>query len=69
MPQGSPVSPILFIIYLSGVFEAIEKTVTGVQPLPFADYIGLLAPGFYLREVCNKLQEAAKVAIEWGMVM
>jgi len=29
-PQGSPVSPIMFIIYLSGVFDAIERSMTGI---------------------------------------
>ncbi|ODM15132.1 hypothetical protein SI65_09371 [Aspergillus cristatus] len=66
VPQGSPVSLILFIIYLSGVFDVIERRVNGIQCLSFADDIGLLAPGYSVREVCNKLQEAAKVAIEWG---
>lgn len=59
-------SPILFIIYLSSVFDTIERTVTGVQCLSFADDIGLLAPGYSVREVCSKLQKAAKAAIEWG---
>ncbi|ODM20373.1 hypothetical protein SI65_03426 [Aspergillus cristatus] len=66
VPQGSPVSPILFIIYLSGVFEVIERSVTGIQSLSFADDIGLLASGYSVKEVCDKLQKAAKVAIEWG---
>jgi len=60
------VSPILFTIYLSGVFDAIERRVNGIQCLSFADDIGLLAPGYSVREVCDKLQETAKVAIEWG---
>ena len=59
-------SPILFTIYLSGVFDTIERRVNGIQCLSFADDIGLLTPGYSVREVCNKLQEAAKVAIEWG---
>ena len=59
-------SPILFIIYLSGVFDVIERNVTGAQSLSFADDIGLLAPGHSVREVCEKLQKAAKAAIEWG---
>jgi hypothetical protein len=42
LPQGSPVSPILFIIYVWGVFQAIEDRVPGVKPLSFADDIGLL---------------------------
>src|SRR5699024_4561619 len=65
-PQGSPVSPILFIIYLSGVFEVIEGRVPGVRCLSFADDIGLLVPGYSVKEVGDKLQEAAKVTIEWG---
>ena len=66
VPQGSPVSPILFIIYLSGVFDMIERSVKGIQSLSFADDIALLASGHSVKEVCDKLQEAAKVAIEWG---
>ena len=66
LPRGSPVSPILFIIYLSDVFDAIERRANGIQCLSFADDIGLLAPRYSVREVCDKLQEAAKVAIEWG---
>jgi ribonuclease HI len=66
VPQGSPASPILFIIYLSGVFDIIERAVPEVQALSFADDVGLLAPGYSVQETCIKLQEAAKVAIEWG---
>jgi len=66
VPQGSLVSPILFIIYFSDVFDVIEKRVTGVRSLSFADDIGLLVPAYSVKEVCDKLQEAAKVAIEWG---
>lgn len=66
MPQGSPVLPILFIIYLSGAFDMIERSVKGIQSLSFADDIALLASGHSVKEVCNKLQEAAKVTIEWG---
>lgn len=29
VPQGSPVSPILFAIYLSGVFEYVESQISG----------------------------------------
>lgn len=61
-----PVSPILFIIYLSSVFDMIERRVVGVQSLSFADDIGLLVSGHLVKEVCGNLQKAAKVAIEWG---
>jgi len=65
MSESLPVSPILFIIDLSGVFNLIERRVAGIQSLSFADDIGLLAPGYFVREVCDKLQDAAKVVIEW----
>lgn len=54
VPQGSPVSPILFAIYLSGVFGEIERTVPGVHTLSFADDIGLLAPGYSVQEACKQ---------------
>ena len=66
VPQGSPVSPILFAIYLSGVFNEIERRVPGVHTLSFADDIGLLAPEYSVQETCLNVQEAAKLAIDWG---
>jgi ribonuclease HI len=66
LPQGSPVSPILFIIYIRGVFEAIEARVSGVRPLSFADDIGLLTQASSIEQACRQLQQAGEVAIEWG---
>ena len=45
IPQGSPVSPILFLIYLSGVFQAVEEAVPGVSSLSFMDDLGFIAEG------------------------
>jgi hypothetical protein len=50
VPQGSPVSPILFAIYLSGIFEAVEAAVPGVRALSFADDIELVATADTRRE-------------------
>jgi ribonuclease HI len=66
LPQGSPVSPILFIIYVRGVFQAIETRVPGVKTLSFADDIGLLTRANSVDEACQQLQLAGEVAIEWG---
>jgi len=51
VPQGSPVSPILFIIYLSGVFNSIEARIPEITALSFADDIALLAPGKTIKEI------------------
>ena len=64
LPQGSPVSPILFIIYIQGVFKAIEARVPGIRPLSFVDDIGLIAQGSLVSQVCKQLQLAGEVAIE-----
>lgn len=66
LPQGSPVSPILFLIYIWGVFQAIERQVPGIKALSYADDIGLIAQGSSVSEICMQLEAAAKAAIEWG---
>jgi hypothetical protein len=66
LPQGSPVSPILFIIYVQGVFQAIEDRVPGVKALSFANNIGLLTQASLVDKACQKLQLVGEVAIEWG---
>jgi hypothetical protein len=43
LPQGSPVSLILFLIYIRGVFQAIERQVPGIKALSYTDNIGLIA--------------------------
>jgi hypothetical protein len=60
--QGSPVSPILFIIYLSGIFEVIKAKVL-IKALSFVDDIGLLASGNSIQEVSEILETAGKEVI------
>jgi hypothetical protein len=67
IPQGSPVSPILFVIYLSGVFQAIEEAVPGVQALSFADDLGIVVPAGSVAQACERLQQAGEAAIDWGL--
>ena len=66
IPQGLPVAPILFITYLSGIFEEVEKRVPGVKALSFADDILWWAEGKNEKEVAEKLAEASKTAVSWG---
>jgi hypothetical protein len=60
------VLPILFLLYLRGVFGAVEHKVPGIRTLSFADDIGLIASGSSVQQVSQKLQLAAAAAIAWG---
>ncbi len=62
VPQGSPISPILFVIYISGFFSAIENKVP-ITSLSFVDDIGLTAIEGSIREVTATLEQAGQEAV------
>ena len=66
VPQGSPAAHILFITYLSGIFEAVERTAPGISGPSFVDDIGWWAEGRNDEEVADRLSAAAAAAMEWG---
>jgi len=45
VPQGSPVAPILFTAYLSGIFNHVEERCPGVRGLSFVDDVAWWAEG------------------------
>jgi retron-type reverse transcriptase len=55
VPQGSPVSPILFNIYLSGIFNRIEEQNPEIIALSFVDDIAFLAPGKTFKDIQDAL--------------
>ncbi|EED21750.1 endonuclease/reverse transcriptase, putative [Talaromyces stipitatus ATCC 10500] len=67
LPQGSPVSPILFVLYVHGLSRAIERSVPEVRCLSFVDDQGLVTAASSVKEACRILEKAAEVAIEWGV--
>jgi len=66
IPQGSPVAPILFVTYLSGIFDEVERAVPDVQGLSFADDIGWWVKAENEEEVMAKLAEAAPMSLDWA---
>ncbi|KAI0999672.1 hypothetical protein K3495_g8523 [Podosphaera aphanis] len=66
IPQGSPVSPILFTIYTSGVFQKVEDEVDTCQLTSFADDCGFLVEASTVRELTERIERAEIMAIEWG---
>jgi retron-type reverse transcriptase len=61
--QGSPVSPILFNIYLNGIFKKIKKQNPEIIALSFADDIAFLAPGETVKDIQDALTNAGEQAI------
>jgi len=66
IPQGSPVAPVLFVTYQSGIFDEVERAVPDVQGLSFADDIGWWVKAENEEEVAAKLAEAAAVSLDWA---
>ena len=66
IPQGSPVAPILFTTYLSGIFDDVENTCPGVRALSFVDDVAWWASGKTEEEVAKNLEKAAAASLAWA---
>lgn len=65
IPQGSPVSPTLFLIYTSGVSE-IETRLSQITCLSFMENLGFLAAGNSVLEIKKALEKAGKINLDCG---
>lgn len=64
IPHGSPVSHILFLIYIGGVFKKILETSYLITSLSFVDKLGVIASGSSVKEVVKYLEEVAHTVLE-----
>lgn len=62
LPQGSPISPILFMLYIAPLFRVVIR----VNPFGYADDVALLATSSSLEENTERLREALAAALQWG---
>ena len=67
IPQGSSVSPILFLIYISEVFDAVKEACPLVTSLSFVDDLGLIALETSVKDITRSLKKVAKTALDWGI--
>ena len=63
VPQGSVLSPLLFIIYIDDITEGIPEDVTASL---FADDVALYSCDEDLEEACHKVQRALDSVSSWS---
>lgn len=63
VPQGSPVSPIIFAIYLIGIFEEMEEEVERYIATSFADDCGWLVTAESVAQLCEQSERTGKKAV------
>ena len=60
-------SPILFFIYISGVFDAFKKELLEIISLSFMDNLGFLVKENSIQELEARLEKMGKTVIRWGL--
>jgi len=65
VPQGSPVSPILFAIHTAGLIKWVEERVKA-EGLSFVDDLGWVATGKGVNQVVERLEAREAESIEWA---
>lgn len=67
VPQKSPMSSVRFAIFLSEVFDFVEKSTNGFSVTSFVDDCGSLFEATYIPEPFKLLLEAGNLAIGWEL--
>jgi retron-type reverse transcriptase len=62
LPQGSPISPILFVIYISGFFDYIKEKIP-ISILSFVNNINIIAIENSIRNTIKTLEIVGLEAI------
>ena len=65
--QDSPLSPILFLFYISELHETVHTSSSGVSALGFADDTNLLAFGHSLKSNLLKLKNTHLKCLSWAV--
>ena len=65
VPQGSPLSPILFLLYIATLYEALAKS-PGLLVVGFADDINLMVFSGNAQANCRRLENAWRICERWA---
>lgn len=59
-------SPILFLIDISGVFDHIGEELPKIVSLSFVDDLGFIASGSSVEEIAKDLEKVGNLIVKWG---
>jgi len=66
VPQSSPVSPSIFVIYTSGIIKWVEEYVSEAQGLSGLDHLGWVATRCDVNHVITISERCAAKSIDWA---
>ena len=66
VPQGSPLSPVLFILYIASLYKALKQAHPLVSIVGFADDTNLLVFGKYPAANTKQLEKAWETCLQWA---
>jgi hypothetical protein len=66
IPQGSPISPILYLFYNADLLESCEDTSLSLSPTGFADDVTLIVYSRTVERNCELLEKAYKKCLKWA---
>lgn len=66
LPQGSPTSPVLFILYISALFQWLEDRHSTAQAISFVDDIGVVIECDEIEDGVSRLENIARDTMQWG---
>src|SRR6202008_4295029 len=66
IPQGSPISPILFLIYIRPLFDRLKSKFPALATPSYIDDVGLVYTGRTIKTNVRALQEAAREIFKWA---
>lgn len=65
IPQGLPVSSILFLIYISGIFFIVEEQLPNVTCVSFVDDLAFIIADSSISKIANTLEKAGQIVLKW----
>jgi ribonuclease HI len=66
IPQGSPVSPVLFLIYLRPLFDLMEEQHPEAEYPSYVDDVGIVIEGRDEISNCRKLEVIVRAIFQWS---